>query len=146
MCVSHSCIWRESTRGILSHKVLLLRMFQNATICSVIFLKITFFYFFLTFLCIVLFFKLLLFPAPTHSFLTPTFLPLLKGSIKKKLEKFRRWSTSSGGSFKRPSKPPKTLSLSSPTEEEEPQHREKERERRRLRPIVASVFGQVSVS
>ncbi|XP_041957613.1 calcium-binding protein 2a isoform X2 [Alosa sapidissima] len=65
-----------------------------------------------------------------------------KGSIKKKIEKLRRWSTSSGGSFKRPSKPLKTLSLSSPAEEEEPQHRERERERRRLRPIVASVFGQ----
>ncbi|XP_031416055.1 calcium-binding protein 2a isoform X1 [Clupea harengus] len=63
-----------------------------------------------------------------------------KGSIKKKIEKLRRWSTS-GGSFKRPSKPSKALSLASPTEDE-PQRKEWERERRRLRPIVASVFGQ----
>ncbi|KAL7878087.1 hypothetical protein SRHO_G00047300 [Serrasalmus rhombeus] len=64
-----------------------------------------------------------------------------KGSIKKKIEKLRRWSTSSGGSFKRPPKE-KTLSLRQPTETEEDSG-EGERVRRKLRPMVASVFGQV---
>uniref|UniRef100_A0A3B4E1Q2 EF-hand domain-containing protein n=2 Tax=Pygocentrus nattereri TaxID=42514 RepID=A0A3B4E1Q2_PYGNA len=63
-----------------------------------------------------------------------------KGSIKKKIEKLRRWSTSSGGSFKRPPKE-KTLSLRQPTETEEDSG-EGERVRRKLRPMVASVFGQ----
>ncbi|KAK7165991.1 hypothetical protein R3I93_005931 [Phoxinus phoxinus] len=65
-----------------------------------------------------------------------------KGSFRKKIEKLRRWSTSSGGgSFKRPPKT-KTLSLNSPSEPEvEPFG--VETERRKLRPIVASVFGQV---
>ncbi|XP_028834166.1 calcium-binding protein 2a isoform X1 [Denticeps clupeoides] len=65
-----------------------------------------------------------------------------KGSIKKKIEKLRRFSSSSFGSFKRPPKT-KTLSLSSPTEaEEELWPVDLEQERRKLRPIVASVFGQ----
>ncbi|XP_007256124.2 calcium-binding protein 2a isoform X1 [Astyanax mexicanus] len=63
-----------------------------------------------------------------------------KGSIKKKIEKLRRWSTSSGGSFKRPPKT-KSLSLRQPTEcEEDPL--DGEGVRRKLRPMVASVFGQ----
>ncbi|XP_016323617.1 calcium-binding protein 2-like isoform X4 [Sinocyclocheilus anshuiensis] len=64
-----------------------------------------------------------------------------KGSFRKKIEKLRRWSTSSGGgSFKRPPKT-KTLSLNSPTDPDtEPLG--VETERRKLRPIVASVFGQ----
>ncbi|KAL7889693.1 hypothetical protein AOLI_G00019510 [Acnodon oligacanthus] len=66
-----------------------------------------------------------------------------KGSIKKKIEKLRRWSTSSGGSFKRPPKE-KTLSLRQPTETEEDSW-EGERVRRKLRPMVASVFGQVGM-
>lgn len=65
----------------------------------------------------------------------------MQGSIKKKIEKLRRWSTSSGGSFKRPPKT-KSLSLRQPTETEE-DPLENERERRKLRPMVASVFGQV---
>ncbi|XP_034158889.1 calcium-binding protein 2a [Pangasianodon hypophthalmus] len=63
-----------------------------------------------------------------------------KGSIKNKIEKLRRWSTSPGGSFKHSSKM-KTLSLRSPTEAEEDLCND-ENERRKLRPMVASVFGQ----
>ncbi|KAF7710208.1 hypothetical protein HF521_009080 [Silurus meridionalis] len=63
-----------------------------------------------------------------------------KGSFKNKIEKLRRWSTSTGGSFKHPSKM-KTLSLRSATEVEEDVCYE-ENERRKLRPMVASVFGQ----
>ncbi|KAL1023644.1 hypothetical protein UPYG_G00043960 [Umbra pygmaea] len=64
-----------------------------------------------------------------------------KGSIKKKMEKLRRWSSSS---LKRPSKKTKTYSLSSPTEPPEVTWVLQTPERRRLKPIVASVFGQDS--
>ncbi|XP_034146971.1 calcium-binding protein 2a isoform X2 [Esox lucius] len=62
-----------------------------------------------------------------------------RGSIKKKIEKLRRWSSSS---LKRPSKKTKTYSLCSPTEPPEETWVLKTPERRRLKPIVASVFGQ----
>ncbi|KAM9792851.1 calcium-binding protein 2a isoform 1-T1 [Neosynchiropus ocellatus] len=62
-----------------------------------------------------------------------------KGSIKKKIESFRRWSSAS---IKRPPKTKsKTLSLSSPVEDPEDLWLQ-EGERRKLRPIVDSVFGQ----
>ncbi|KAK3572709.1 hypothetical protein QTP86_006144 [Hemibagrus guttatus] len=65
----------------------------------------------------------------------------MKGSIKSKIEKLRRWSTSTGGSFKQPSKM-KTLSLRSSTVEAEEGVCNDEHERKKLRPMVASVFGQ----
>ncbi|TSK22566.1 Calcium-binding protein 1 [Bagarius yarrelli] len=68
-----------------------------------------------------------------------------KGSINKKLEKLRRWSTSTGGSFKKPSKL-KALSLRLPTEDTEEGVCNDENKRRKLKPIVASVFGQGVVS
>ncbi|XP_062334914.1 calcium-binding protein 2a isoform X3 [Osmerus eperlanus] len=64
-----------------------------------------------------------------------------KGSIKKKIDSLRRWSSAS---LKRPPRTKaKTLSLSSPSED----HPQEDRclpdpTRRRLRPIVDSVFGQ----
>ncbi|KAK5612680.1 hypothetical protein CRENBAI_009017 [Crenichthys baileyi] len=62
-----------------------------------------------------------------------------KGSIKKKIESFRRWSSAS---IKRPPKPKaKTLSLSSPDGDPEDLWLP-EGDKRKLRPIVASVFGQ----
>ncbi|XP_053713201.1 calcium-binding protein 2-like isoform X2 [Synchiropus splendidus] len=62
-----------------------------------------------------------------------------KGSIKKKIESLRRWSSAS---IKRPPKTKsKTLSLSSPVEDPEDLWLQ-EGERRKLRPIVDSVFGQ----
>uniref|UniRef100_A0A8C7YIQ0 Calcium binding protein 2a n=1 Tax=Oryzias sinensis TaxID=183150 RepID=A0A8C7YIQ0_9TELE len=62
-----------------------------------------------------------------------------KGSIKKKIESFRRWSSAS---IKRPPKPKaKTLSLSSPVGDPEDMWLQ-EGDRRKLRPIVKSVFGQ----
>ncbi|KAG7486209.1 calcium-binding protein 2-like isoform X1 [Solea senegalensis] len=62
-----------------------------------------------------------------------------KGSIKKKIESFRRWSSAS---IKRPPKQKtKTLSLSSPVENPEDLWLQ-EGDRRKLRPIVDSVFGQ----
>ncbi|XP_026215489.1 calcium-binding protein 2a [Anabas testudineus] len=62
-----------------------------------------------------------------------------KGSIKKKIESFRRWSSAS---IKRPPKPKaKTLSLSSPLGDPEDLWLQ-EGDRRKLRPIVDSVFGQ----
>ncbi|XP_027001742.1 calcium-binding protein 2a isoform X5 [Tachysurus fulvidraco] len=64
-----------------------------------------------------------------------------KGSIKSKIEKLRKWSTSTGGSFKHPSKM-KSLSLRSPTVEAEDVVGNDENERKKLRPMVASVFGQ----
>lgn len=69
----------------------------------------------------------------------------MQGSFKNKIDKLRRWSTSQGGSFKHPSKM-KSLSLRSPTEaegEEEEDLCNDKNERRKLRPMVASVFGQV---
>ncbi|MEQ2296215.1 hypothetical protein AMECASPLE_022663 [Ameca splendens] len=63
-----------------------------------------------------------------------------KGSIKKKIESFRRWSSAS---IKRPPKPKaKTLSLSSPDGDPEDLWLPEE-DKRKLRPMVASVFGQV---
>ncbi|XP_035492944.2 calcium-binding protein 2a isoform X2 [Scophthalmus maximus] len=63
------------------------------------------------------------------------------GSIKKKIESFRRWSSAS---IKRPPKQKaKTLSLSSPVGNPEDLWLQ-EGDRRKLRPIVDSVFGQVS--
>ncbi|XP_045573593.1 calcium-binding protein 2-like isoform X1 [Salmo salar] len=62
-----------------------------------------------------------------------------KGSIKKKIEKLRRWSSCS---IKRPSKKTKTRSLSTATEAPEETWGLKTPERRRLKPIIASVFGQ----
>ncbi|KAL3995924.1 polyhomeotic-like protein 2 [Sarotherodon galilaeus] len=63
-----------------------------------------------------------------------------KGSIKKKIESFRRWSSAS---IKRPPKPKaKTLSLSSPVGDPDDIWLE-EGDKRKLRPIVDSVFGQV---
>ncbi|AWP06395.1 putative calcium-binding protein 1-like [Scophthalmus maximus] len=62
-----------------------------------------------------------------------------KGSIKKKIESFRRWSSAS---IKRPPKQKaKTLSLSSPVGNPEDLWLQ-EGDRRKLRPIVDSVFGQ----
>ncbi|XP_011610696.1 calcium-binding protein 2a isoform X2 [Takifugu rubripes] len=62
-----------------------------------------------------------------------------KGSIKKKLESFRRWSSAS---MKRPPKPKaKTMSLSSPVGDPDETWL-REGDRRKLRPIVDSVFGQ----
>ncbi|KAK2815662.1 hypothetical protein Q5P01_026129 [Channa striata] len=62
-----------------------------------------------------------------------------KGSIKKKIESLRRWSSAS---IKRPPKPKaKTLSLSSPVGDPDDLWLP-EGDRRRLRPIVDSVFGQ----
>ncbi|XP_074484868.1 calcium-binding protein 2a [Sebastes fasciatus] len=62
-----------------------------------------------------------------------------KGSIKKKIESLRRWSSAS---IKRPPKTKtKTLSLSSPVGEPEDVWLQ-EGDRRKLRPIVDSVFGQ----
>lgn len=67
-------------------------------------------------------------------------LSSLQGSIKKKIESFRRWSSAS---MKRPPKPKtKTLSLSSPVGDPEDLWLQ-EGDRRKLRPIVDSVFGQV---
>ncbi|XP_075893000.1 calcium-binding protein 2a isoform X1 [Nelusetta ayraudi] len=64
---------------------------------------------------------------------------LKKGSIKKKIDSFRRWSSAS---MKRPPKPKtKTLSLSSPVGDPEDLWLQ-EGDRRKLRPIVDSVFGQ----
>ncbi|KAF5900693.1 calcium-binding protein 2-like isoform X2, partial [Clarias magur] len=63
-----------------------------------------------------------------------------KALIKNKIEKLRKWSISTGGSFKPPSKM-KTLSLRSTTEAEDDLHND-ENERRKFRPMVASVFGQ----
>lgn len=72
-----------------------------------------------------------------------TWFVSIQGVIKNKMDRLRRWSTSQGGSFKHPSKI-KTLSLRSPTEAEEVEDLcNEENERRRLRPMVASVFGQV---
>ncbi|XP_062852474.1 calcium-binding protein 2a [Trichomycterus rosablanca] len=62
-----------------------------------------------------------------------------QGSFKKNIEKLKKWSTSSGGSFKRPPKM-KTLSLNSPTDDDD--QGKGAQERRKFRPIVASVFGQ----
>lgn len=65
---------------------------------------------------------------------------VLQGSIKKKIESFRRWSSAS---IKRPPKTKaKTLSLSSPVGDPEDLWLQ-EGDRRKLRPIVDSVFGQV---
>lgn len=65
---------------------------------------------------------------------------VLQGSIKKKIESLRRWSSAS---MKRPPKPKaKTLSLSSPVGDPDDVWLQ-EGDRRRLRPIVDSVFGQV---
>lgn len=65
---------------------------------------------------------------------------LLQGSIKKKIESFRRWSSAS---IKRPPKTKtKTLSLSSPVGDPDDIWLE-EGDKRKLRPIVDSVFGQV---
>ncbi|XP_033984700.1 calcium-binding protein 5-like [Trematomus bernacchii] len=62
-----------------------------------------------------------------------------KGSIKKKIESLRRWSSAS---LKRPPRPKaKTLSLSSPVGDPEELWLQ-EGDRRKLRPIVDSVFGQ----
>ncbi|XP_076003824.1 calcium-binding protein 2a isoform X1 [Genypterus blacodes] len=62
-----------------------------------------------------------------------------KGSFKKKIDSFRRWSSSS---MKRPPKPKaKSLSLSSPVEDPCDVWLP-EGERKKLRPIVDSVFGQ----
>ncbi|TWW59729.1 calcium-binding protein 2a isoform X1 [Takifugu flavidus] len=62
-----------------------------------------------------------------------------KGSIKKKFESFRRWSSAS---MKRPPKPKaKTMSLSSPVGDPDETWL-REGDRRKLRPIVDSVFGQ----
>ncbi|GLD61036.1 calcium-binding protein 2-like isoform X1 [Lates japonicus] len=62
-----------------------------------------------------------------------------KGSIKKKIESFRRWSSAS---MKRPPKTKaKTLSLSSPVGDPDDLWLQ-EGDRRKLRPIVDSVFGQ----
>lgn len=67
----------------------------------------------------------------------------IQGSFKNKIEKLRRWSTSQGGSFKHPCKM-KTLSLRSNTEERDDEDLCNDKnERRNLRPMVASVFGQV---
>ncbi|KAM9857159.1 calcium-binding protein 2a isoform 3-T3 [Aulostomus maculatus] len=64
---------------------------------------------------------------------------LKKGSIKKKIESFRRWSSAS---MKRPPKQKaKTLSLTSPVGDPEDLWLQ-EGDRRKLRPIVDSVFGQ----
>ncbi|KAJ4944149.1 hypothetical protein JOQ06_012694 [Pogonophryne albipinna] len=64
-----------------------------------------------------------------------------KGSIKKKIESLRRWSSAS---LKRPPRPKaKTLSLSSPVGDPEELWLQ-EGDRRKLRPIVDSVFGQAS--
>ncbi|KAF1395598.1 hypothetical protein PFLUV_G00013210 [Perca fluviatilis] len=63
-----------------------------------------------------------------------------KGSIKKKIESLRRWSSAS---IKRPPKPKaKTLSLSSPVGDPDDVLLP-EGDKRKLRPIVDSVFGQV---
>lgn len=65
---------------------------------------------------------------------------ILQGSIKKKIESLRRWSSAS---IKRPPKPKaKTLSLSSPVGDPDDVWLQ-EGDRRKLRPIVDSVFGQV---
>ncbi|KAM7393686.1 hypothetical protein PAMP_020540 [Pampus punctatissimus] len=62
-----------------------------------------------------------------------------KGSIKKKIESFRRWSSAS---MKRPPKTKtKTLSLCSPMGDPEDLWLQ-EGDKRKLRPIVDSVFGQ----
>ncbi|XP_037545996.1 calcium-binding protein 2a isoform X2 [Nematolebias whitei] len=62
-----------------------------------------------------------------------------KGSIKKKIESFRRWSSAS---IKRPPKPKaKTLSLSSPDGDHEDLWLPRG-DKRKLRPMVNSVFGQ----
>ncbi|XP_034043891.1 calcium-binding protein 2a isoform X2 [Thalassophryne amazonica] len=62
-----------------------------------------------------------------------------KGSIKKKIESFRRWSSAS---IKRPPKPKtKSLSLSYPVGDPEELWLQ-EGDKRKLRPIVDSVFGQ----
>lgn len=62
-----------------------------------------------------------------------------KGSIKKKIESLRRWSSAS---IKRaPRTKTKTLSLPSPSEDPEDSWLP-DRTRRRLRPLVDSVFGQ----
>lgn len=76
---------------------------------------------------------------PGVSSLTSLFC-IFQGSIKKKIESFRRWSSAS---IKRPPKPKaKTLSLSSPVGDPEDMWLQ-EGDRRKLRPIVKSVFGQV---
>ncbi|KAL7405053.1 hypothetical protein ABVT39_023211 [Epinephelus coioides] len=63
----------------------------------------------------------------------------VSGSIKKKIESLRRWSSAS---IKRPPKPKaKTLSLSSPVGDPDDVWLQ-EGDRRKLRPIVDSVFGQ----
>lgn len=65
---------------------------------------------------------------------------VLQGSIKKKIESLRRWSSAS---MKRPPKPKaKTLSLSSPVGDPDDIWL-REGDKRKLRPIVDSVFGQV---
>nr|XP_020451859.1 calcium-binding protein 5-like [Monopterus albus] len=65
-----------------------------------------------------------------------------KGSIKKKIESFRRWSSAS---IKKPPKPKaKTLSLSSPVGDADDLWLQ-EGDRRKLRPIVDSVFGQTII-
>ncbi|XP_072239847.1 calcium-binding protein 2a isoform X2 [Leuresthes tenuis] len=62
-----------------------------------------------------------------------------KGSIKKKIDSIRRWSSAS---IKRPPKSKaKTLSLSSPVGDPDDIWLQ-EGDKRKLRPIVASVFGQ----
>lgn len=77
---------------------------------------------------------------PTLLFTGTFLLSSLQGSIKKKIESFRRWSSAS---MKRPPKPKtKTLSLSSPVGDPEDLWLQ-EGDRRKLRPIVDSVFGQV---
>ncbi|KAJ8000597.1 hypothetical protein DPEC_G00182030 [Dallia pectoralis] len=63
-----------------------------------------------------------------------------EGKLERKIQKLRRWSSSS---FKRPSKKTKTYSLCSPTEPPEETRVLRTPDRRRLKPIVASVFGQV---
>ncbi len=74
------------------------------------------------------------------SVLTLSFV--LQGSIKKKIESFRRWSSAS---IKRPPKTKaKTLSLSSPVGDPDDLWLQ-EGDRRKLRPIVDSVFGQVGL-
>ncbi|KAK1791872.1 hypothetical protein P4O66_013859, partial [Electrophorus voltai] len=62
----------------------------------------------------------------------------IQGSIKKKIEKLKRWSSSAGGSF---SCHTKTKTLSLPSRPEEDPWKGK----RKLQTMVASVFGQSSI-
>ncbi|XP_076830417.1 calcium-binding protein 2a isoform X3 [Brachyhypopomus gauderio] len=65
---------------------------------------------------------------------------LKKGSIKKKIEKLKRWSVSSGGSFSCSTRT-EPVSLSMPSKAVEDPWKA-ESQRRKLWPMVASVFGQ----